>query len=191
MPLRYIIVVLFLMLAPISYFVLTSAQNSVIEEMTEASKRDDAAAISARVDWQTLRNATKDDIAAAKKGNVYFGNLGPTAAQIGPVVDHYLREENVPLLFYFHDKIFKGVPEDHFIVSTGYAPPFGFSVTLGYPKVGPGNPSQDIKGLRDRLQVRFVFRLVGTTWKIIEMHMPLFMVPSQPNPLPDLKKLKP
>lgn len=191
MPLRYILVVLFLMLAPIGYFILTTSQNSVIEEMITASKEDNAATISARVDWPALRNFVKDDIASAKKGNAYFANLGPTQTNITPVVDHYLREENVPLLFYFHDKMFPGTPEDAFIESAGYAPPFGFYVTLAYPKVAPGSPSAEMRGLRDRIKVRFVFRLDGTTWRIKEMHVPLFMVPSQPGVLPVIPSKKP
>ncbi len=191
MPLRYVLIILFLMLAPIAYFVTVTSKNGVVAEMIEASKRDDAAAISARVNWQALRNFVKDDITQAKKANIYFANMGPTLTQIGPVVDHYLRAENVPLLFYLHDKMFKGTPEEAFIESTGFAPPFGFYVRLAYPTVGPGNPAPEIRGLRDRLQVRFVFRLDGTTWRITEMHVPLYMVPSQPNALADIKALKP
>lgn len=191
MPLRYILVVLFLMLAPVVYFITTTAQSSVVAEMIEASKRDDASAIAGRVNWEATRNFVKDDIRQSKKGGAYFANLGPTDNNIGPVVDHYLREENVPLLFYFHDKMFPGTPEDAFIESTGYAPPFGFYVTLAYPKVAPGNPSAEMRGLRDRLKVRFVFRLDGTTWRIKEMHVPLFMVPSQPGVLPVIPAKKP
>lgn len=191
MPLRYILAIVFLMLAPVGYFTLTLSQRSVVEEMIAASKGDDAAAISSRVDWPALRNFVKDDIAAAKKGNAYFANLGPTQSNIAPVVDHYLREENVPLLFYFHDKMFPGTPEDAFIESTGYVPPFGFYVTLAYPKVAPGAPSAEMRGLRDRLKVRFVFRLDGATWRIREMHVPLFMVPSQPGVLPVISPKKP
>lgn len=191
MPLRYVLIILFLMLAPVVYFVTLTAQTSVIEEMIAASKRDDAQAIAARVNWQALRNFVKDDIRQSKKGGVYFANLGPSETNIGPVVDHYLREENVPLLFYFHDKMFPGTPEDAFIESAGYAAPLGFYVTLAYPKVAPGNPSAEMRGLRDRLKVRFVFRLDGMTWRIREMHVPLFMVPGQPNPLPVIPPKKP
>lgn len=191
MPLRYILVLLFLMLAPVIYFITTTAQTSVVEEIIEASKRDDAAVISGRVNWEATRNFVKDDIRQSKKAGAFFANLGPTDTNIGPVVDHYLRKENVPLLFYFHGKMFPGTPEDAFIESSGYAPPFGFYVTLAYPKVAPGAPSAEMRGLRDRLKVRFVFRLDGTTWRIKEMHVPLFMVPSQPAPLPAVPPKKP
>jgi hypothetical protein len=191
MPLRYIFAVLFLMLAPVVYFITTSAQSSVIEEMIAASKQDNAATIASRVNWEALRNFVKDDIKQSKKGSAYFASLGPTETNIGPVVDHYLREENVSLLFYYHEKMFPGTPEDAFIESTGYAPPLGFYLTLAYPKVAPGNPSAEMRGLRDRLKVRFVFRLDGTTWRIKEMHVPLFMVPSQPGALPVIPPAKP
>lgn len=191
MQLRYVLIILFLMLAPVVYFVTLTAQTNVIEEMIAASKRDDATAIAGRVNWPALRNFVKDDILQSKKGGIYFANLGPSETNIGPIVDHYLREENVPLLFYFRDKMFPGTPEDAFIESAGYAAPFGFYVTLAYPKVAPGNPSTEMRSLRDRLKVRFVFRLDGTTWRIKEMHVPLFMVPSQPNPLPVIPPKKP
>ncbi|HYD18705.1 MAG TPA: hypothetical protein VEF76_09520 [Patescibacteria group bacterium] len=189
MPLRFVQAILALLLAPAVYFLTIEAKSRVVEELIAASRRNDAAAFAARIDWDAVKNRLKDDLHDARKGGIFTANFGPSEAQIVPVVEHYIRPENVPVVFYFRDKLFKGVPEEDFIESTGFAPPFGFFVTLAYPKTGPGAVSGDMRALRDRLQVRFVFRLSGMTWKVREMHVPLFMVPSQPGPLPDPKTL--
>ncbi len=165
-------------------------KKSVVEGLIEASRRDDAQAFDDRIDWETLRENLKEGIAGQKKGmGTFAGNIGPELSQIPAIVDHYIQLRNIPALFYYHGQIFKDVKEEAFIESTGFAAPYGFYVTLAYP-LGATQGGDMAAAMRQRLKVRVVFGLSGLTWKIRDMHVPLYMVPTQATPIPDdvLKK---
>lgn len=179
---RLAIVILILLTAPTAYFLCIYGKNSVIAEMTAASRANDAAAFGDRVDWEAVRAFLKADIGRQKQVP-HAGAVGPPAAKVGGIVDHYIRPENVPVLFHYHDNLFPGVREEDFILSSGFAFPFGFDVTLAYPASNPLNLGMP-KLMHERLRARFVFGLDGLTWKIREMHVPLMMVPSQERALP-------
>jgi hypothetical protein len=167
-------------------FCYVHSKSAVIDELIAASRRADVAAFSSRVDWEVLRANIKQDLAAQKKNMGEMGaSMGPAAGQIDKVVDYFVQPENIDIAFYLHTEMFPQVKEEDFIDSTGYAFPFGFYVTLGLPKGGGNNDIPQM--LRDRLKVRVVFRLDGLTWKMREMHVPLFMTPAHAYDVPAVK----
>lgn len=161
----------------------------VIDELVLAVRNKDVAAVSARIDWEGLKEQLKTDIAAQKKAYGQAGTgIGPIATRIPAVVDHYIKEDGIKTAFYYREKLFANVPERDFIDSTGFALPFGFQVTLAYPtSQAAANPMA--MAMRDRMKVKAVFGLDGLTWKIREMHVPLYMVPADAHALPDLRLL--
>lgn len=185
MALRLALVIAVLLCLPSGYFVYIYGKSAVTEELIAASRRDDAEAFAARVDWEGLRAFLKEDIAAQKKQlGPQRSAAGPAPANIAKVVDHYVRPENIPVAYYYHAELFPQVKEEDFISASGFAPPFGFYVTLAYPKSDPlrlGMPAL----MHERFRARLVFRLDGFTWKISELHLPLYMVPSDAHPLPE------
>jgi len=185
-----IVICLAVLAAPAGYFAYASGKSAVVAEMIDASRRDDAEAFSKRIAWEDLREYLIADITGQKKAMGTLGaGIGPNEKNIPPVVNHYVQAANIPLLFYYHAALFEGVKEEDFIDKTGFAPPFGFFVVVGYPKNVPVRHDM-AAALRDRLKVKAVFRLDGFTWKLREMHVPLFMVPEQAHALPDVETLK-
>ena len=162
------------------------SKNAVVGEIIAASRRGDVAGFAARVDWVPLRAFLKQDLTAQKKSLGAYGEaMGPPLSRIEKVVDYYVQPENIDIAYYYHEELFPQVKEEDFIDSTGYAFPFGFQVTLGFPKdVSVEDVPQVMK---DRMKARFVFRLNGLTWKIKEMHVPLFMVPAYVYDTPAVK----
>jgi hypothetical protein len=161
----------------------------VIDELVMAVHNKDVAAVSARIDWEGLKAQLKEDIAAQKKAYGQAGTaIGPIASRIAPVVEHYIKEDGIKTAFYYREQLFKDVPERDFIDSTGFALPFGFQVTLAYP-VSQAAANPMAMAMRDRMKVKVVFGLDGFTWKIREMHVPLYMVPADTGALPDLRML--
>lgn len=161
----------------------------VIDELVMSVHNKDVAAVSARIDWEDLRVQLKTDIAAQKKAYGQAGaGIGPIDSRIPAIVDHYIKEDGIKTAFYYREQLFRDVPERDFIDSTGFALSFGFQVTLAYPKSqAVANPMA--MAMRDRMKVKLVFGLDGFTWKIREMHVPLYMVPADTGALPDLRML--
>lgn len=161
------------------------SKSAVIDELIADSRRGDVAAADARFDWPELRAYMKENMVAVRKATAMFGEVGPSESQIPGIVDYYVQPENIGIAFYLHTELFPQIKEEDFIDSTGYAFPFGFQMTLGVPK----NISQDEipQGLRDKAKVRLVFRLDGLTWKVKEMHVPPFMVPTRVYDVPAIK----
>ena len=174
-----IFAIIALLSLPIGYYIYSAGQKNIIRELKKASQENDLQTMSNRIAWEKLRKFTKADITKTKKALGNYGTtIGPHLSKVDEVVDYYILPENLALLFHYHDKYFPDVTEDDFIHKIGYAPPFGFSVTLGYPenaKKGRGmNPL-----LKERLKVKAVFRLSPFTWKMTELHVPVFMVPER------------
>ena len=182
MPRIALIAVLFL-IAPAFYFFYEYSRSAVIDDLVAASQRNDVAAFAERVDWDELRAFLKADLAAQKKSPL-GSSFGPELSQIDKVVDYYVQPENIDIAFYYHDDVFTGVPERDFIVAEGLSPPFGFYMTLGFPK---SIDAKEVPASKDRLKARFVFGLDGLTWKIKEMHVPIFMVPRHVYSTPAVK----
>jgi len=188
--LRIAVACLLLVPGPAAYMTYSMGKSKVVAEIIDASRRDDAEAISARINWDDLRNFLQTDIAAQKKAMGTLGSgIGPHERDIPAIVSHYVQSANIPLLFYYHDALFPGVKEEDFIDKTGFAPPFGFFVVITYPKTATIRHDM-AAAMRDRLKVKAVFRLDGLTWKLRELQVPLFMVPSQRHVLPDLDTLR-
>ena len=182
MPRLALIIALFL-LTPAVYFFYDYSRDAVIDELVAASQKNDVTVFAARVDWEALRGFLKNDLAAQKRSPL-GSSFGPDLSQIDKVVDYYVQPENIDIAFYYHEDVFTGIPERDFIVAEGFAPPFGFSMTLGFPK---SVDAKEIPAAKDRLKARFVFRLDGLTWKIKEMHVPIFMVPRHVYSTPAVK----
>lgn len=184
---RLAIILVLLLLAPAGYFTIEYAREKVLAELIDASRRDDVAAMATRVDWDALRAFLKEDIAAQKRSVGPQGEaIGPPQAQIDAVVDYYVQPENIDILYYRHDVHFPGVPEEDFIGATGYAAPFGFSVTLVYPKnAAVGDPI--LAAVRDRIRVTLVFGLDGLTWKVKKLQVPVYLSPTKRFDAPALQ----
>ena len=160
-------------------------KSTVINELIADSRRGDVAAAAARFDWPELRAYMKQNMVEVRKATAMFGDVGPSESQIPAVVDYYVQPENIGIAFYLHTEMFPQVKEEDFIDSTGYAFPLGFEMTLGVPK---SISSDEIpQALRDKAKVRIVFRLDGLTWKVKEMHVPPFMVPTTVYDTPAIK----
>jgi hypothetical protein len=185
--LRWILLIWMLLVAPLGYAGLQYVQNKVLTEMIAASRKDDVAALAARVDWESLRAFVAEDLAAQKKFvGAQGATIGPAEAEITKVVDYYLKPENIDILYYQHQKRLPQSREEDFIGGQGYAPPFGFQVTLVYPKKAV-TADPILSAIKDRIKVKFVFGLDGLTWKVKEMHVPLYLAPSQTYEVPAVK----
>jgi hypothetical protein len=182
--LRYVIVGAILLVITVVSATLMYSQRAVTAELAEAVRRNDAAAFGARIEWNSLREFLKTDLDGKKK-LPGAQNTGPAPDQIARVVDYYVQPENIDLLFYFREELFRDVPVEDFIYERGFSPPFGFSLTLGWPKNIQKGEVPSV--LLERMKVRIVFRLDGLTWKAEEMHVPLFMVPDHVYSEPAVK----
>ncbi len=155
-------------------------QKSVEAEMIDALTRNDSAGVAARVDFDRLRAFLKQDLLAKKNDKSPIGSLyaasGPATTSIDKVVDYYVQPQNIAILPYLHKTTFPDIPVQDFILSRGYAPPYGFSLTFGLPPQALSDSA--MRAAAERFQVRAVFRLSGLTWKLAELHAPLFMVPA-------------
>lgn len=170
------IMIVFNLTAGVVYFF---SKDRVIEEVIAAARDRNATALSARIDWEDLRVFLKTDITKMKNVLGSKGaSVGPALSQVDAVVDYYARAENLGLLFHYRDLLFPKLPEEAFIESTGFFPPYGFHVVLTYPEGGPALGDMGAL-MKDRLKARAVFRLDGLTWKVSELHLPIFLVPRQ------------
>lgn len=154
-------------------------QKSIEAELVAALERNDTSAVAARVDFDKLRAFLKQDLLAKKNDKSPIGALyassGPATNNIDKVVDYYVQPENIAILTYLRNTTFPDIPISTFIVSRGYAPAYGFSLTFGLPPEALKDSA--MRAAAERFQVRAVFRLSGLTWKLAELHAPLFMVP--------------
>jgi hypothetical protein len=172
---RLYILIALILISPLTWFGYTYSRDATIAGMIEASKQDNVDAFASYVDWEGLRAQLKQDLTAQKKSPI-GASFGPEASKINDVVDYYVLPENIAIAFYYHAEVFENLPEENFILSKGYAPPFGFQITLGYPQNVSGGGAE-IAAARQRIKAKFVFGLDGLSWKIKEMHVPIFMVP--------------
>lgn len=175
------IIIFFNLSATAVYFF---SKDRVIEEAVAAARARDATALSARIDWEGLRVFLKKDITKMKNVLGSKGaSVGPALSQVNAVVDYYAQADNLGLLFHYRDLLFPTLPEEAFIESTGFFPPYGFYVVLSYPDGGPALGDMGAL-MKDRLKARAVFRLDGLTWKVSELHLPIFLVPRQSFSVP-------
>lgn len=180
---KYIIIGVMMLASPCIFLMHKYTMERTVDELVAAAKADDAEAVAARVDWDGLRAQLKELIRAQKAAmGQHAAMAGPDDAQIDAVVDYYVMPENIPILFYHHDLIFPGVAEEDFIHSVSYYPPFGWQMTVGYPKNAEGQGGELATLAQDRLKVRLIFRLDGLTWKLSEMQVPIYMVPRGTTP---------
>ena len=160
--------------------VLLYSQKKVEAEVVAAVSQGDVNALAARVDFDKLRAFLKQDLHAKKADKSPIGsalaNSGPSAANIDKVVDYYVQPDNIAILYYLYESTFEQIPVDRFIVKRGFSPLYGFSMTFGLPPEAVQQTGA-AQAAADRFQVRAVFRLSGLTWKVAELHAPLFMVP--------------
>lgn len=155
------------------------AQKSVEAEVVSAIERADIDALAARVDFEALRAFLKEDIRRQKTDTSPLGrhmtSAGPSIDKIDAVVDYYVQPANIEILYYMRNSAAADVPVQSFVVSRGYAPPYGFALTFGAPPELVQDSAAKLAA--ERYKVRAVFGLSGFKWKITELHAPLFMVP--------------
>lgn len=176
---RFVLLAVVLLLLPAGYFAYTLSRDAVVEELIAATKRDDAAAVSARVDWEPLRASLKETLTEQQKFIESRGGRAAMQAQdISAVVDYYAQPENIDILFYQHDLLLPGVREEAFLESVSYAPLIRFKIVFGYPKEAPSLGEVGAL-LRDRLKVGVVFGLTFSGWKVKAMELPIFMCPTR------------
>ncbi|MBI1216625.1 MAG: DUF2939 domain-containing protein [Alphaproteobacteria bacterium] len=175
---RAIIAAVVLLLLGVTAGLYIHSTHALLRELISDSRRADVQGFDARVDWDALRANLKAELTEKKKSLGSNGaSIGPALSEIGKVVDYYIQPGNIGVAYYFHTDMFPTIKEEDFISSSGYAFPFGYQITLGYPK---GIPANDIpKLILDRMKVKLVFRLDGLTWKLKEIEVPLFMTPQQ------------
>jgi hypothetical protein len=165
-------------LIAIAAIVYVYSKGKVIDEMIDAAHRADVAAFSKRIDWAGAREYAKADL-AKQKGGIGGDQMGPSKTDIPRVVDYYMQPANLDIVFYLREELFPNIPEKDFIQSVSYAPPYGFTVTLGLPKnVGVKGGGDIPEAMRDRVKAWATFRLEGLTWKLREFTVPLFIVPT-------------
>jgi len=183
-----IFIAILLIIGPISWYFYDSSKDDVVAEMIAASQNEDVEAMAARFKWDDLQNQLKDDIKAKKAALGSYGTaIGPSVSRVDDIVEYYVQPQHIELAYYYHNKLFPKVPESAFIREVAYAPPFGFSILLGYPTEITTGPAIDPM-LKDRLEARFVFRLDGLTWKVHEIKLPIYMVPRQVYDQPALER---
>ena len=155
------------------------SQKSVEAEVIAAIERNDVSALAARVDFDKLRAFLKEDLRTKKADKSPIGSLyassGPSVENIDKVVDYYVQPENIEILYYLRQSTFEDIPVERFIVKRGFSPVYGFTMTFGLPPEAMKDGAARMAA--ERFQVRIVFRLSGLTWKVAELHAPLFMVP--------------
>lgn len=180
---RTILLILVLLSLPIGYFIYSS-KDRVITELITAAQNNDLSAMSARVNWEDTRSFMKQDTANTKKALGGYGdNIGPDLSKIDEVIDYYIQPENIALLFHYRDRLFSDVTERDFIESISFAPPFGFHVKLAYPENAA--KGRDMNALlKDKLKARIVFRMDGLSWRVKEIHVPIFMMPKRGYSIP-------
>lgn len=189
---RLVLFFVVLMFAPSGYFIWSSGRDAVIDDLVAASQKDDVAAFAERVDFDAVRAFLKQDLNRQRTMPLFQGvSAGLSEQKISEVVDYYVQPENIDILYYYHEQVFENLPERDFIHSITYTPPYGFSVTVGFPKtVSTSNAQGDaaaIAAARDRFKVRAVFALDGLTFKMKELHVPIFMTPRHVYSTPAVK----
>lgn len=184
------LVLIFILAFPSTYFLYNNSKDNVVQEMISASHAEDVSAMNERFHWEEIRATLKEKIKSQKRmlGN-YGGVIGPDITKVDEIVDYYAQPENIEIAYIYHDIIFPDVPEDAFIRDISFTPPFGFSILMGYPKNSPSARTIDPL-LQERLQARFIFRLDGLTWKVHEIELPIFMVPTRTYGQPALQHFK-
>ncbi|MGM0422185.1 MAG: hypothetical protein ACQEQL_03700 [Pseudomonadota bacterium] len=185
--LRIFIAVL-IIIGPLTWYFYESSKEDVVAEMIAASENEDVEAMAARFKWDELRVQLKENIRARKAALGSYGtSIGPAVSQIDDIVDYYVQPENIELAYYYHNELFPDVPENAFIREIAYAPPFGFSILMGFPTEVDTGLSVDPM-LQDRLRARFIFRLDGLTWKVHEINIPIYIVPRRAYDRPALER---
>lgn len=181
---------LVILVFPSTWFLYNSSKDGVVAEMIAASQNDDVDAMAARFKWDDVRANLKDRISSQKRAMGSYGNMvGPDASKVDEIVDYYVQSENLEIAYIYHDRLFPDVDEQAFIRDIAFAPPFGFSILMGYPKDAENAPTVDPL-LQEQLQARFIFRLDGLTWKVHEINLPIFMVPTRTYQQPALQYFK-
>mgnify|MGYP000386188141 CR=1 FL=1 len=185
-----LVLLIFIVVFPSTYFLYHSSKDGAVEEIIAASQSDDVNAMAERFDWESVRQNLKDKITAQKRTMGNYGTLiGPDISKVDEIVDYYLKPENIEIAYIYHDILFPEVTEEQFIRNIAYAPPFGFSILMGYPKDAPSTQSVDPL-LQEELEARFIFRLDGLTWKVKEINIPIFMIPTRTYSQPALQHFK-
>ena len=181
-------------------FLVTSfTKKAVIDEIMQNAENDNVEELEKRIDFPALRRNLKDHIKAQKDAvqKIGIGNLdgGPARNNIDGVVDYYVQPENIKVLLALKDRHFGNASVDAFLHNTGWVSPFSpltWQAVFGLPVAGM-NRNDDpraalVNRARSSVQVKLVFRLDGLTWRVREMHVPLFLVPERPynRPLTDI-----
>ena len=160
-------------------------RGNAIEDLIQATEQLDQDRFSNRFNWQDARNFTTADLIDKKQKTGNNFDIGPSETKIPELVDFYLQDDKIPVLFYFKDALFPDLTPKTFIRDKGFYGLTGFYVTIGYP-VGyipegfAGEPP-----LSQRLIVRVLFELDGLTWKIVGIKVPLFMMPKREFDAPE------
>ena len=165
------------------------SKDRVVAELVAAVEANDKEAALARLDMGALRAFLKSDLKkksrAVRSGNVGM-MLGPEPEKVDQIVDFYVQDDKIDLLFELRPKVFPDAEPEDFIKKVSFDGPFAFSVTVGYPSSGDAvqpTLSQTVSS------VTFVFKATGWKWEAKEMYVPLFMVPRAALSQEDIERL--
>jgi len=155
------------------------SRQAVVDNLLIAASAEDSEKIEERIDWNKLRNFVRKDL-IQKSNAVRAGGqgipIGPTTDKIPELVDYYIQPEKIGMAFRLRKAVFPEHAPSDFLRRVSFDGPFAFDVSVGYPQTS-GDEILQPTFTEQMSMVRFVFRLQGWTWKIEEMHVPLFMVP--------------
>lgn len=184
-------------------FLVTSfTKTAVIDEIMQNAANDNAEELQKRIDFPALRRNLKDHLKAQKNAiqKIGIGNLdgGTARSNIDGVVDYYVQPENIKVLLALKDRHFGNTNVNAFLYDTDWVSPFSpltWQAVFGLPVASMGQSDDPRAALvnraRSSLQVKFVFKLDGLTWRVREMHVPLLLVPERPynRPLTDIFRI--
>lgn len=165
------------------------SKDRIAREMAAAVEAGDVPGAMQRLDMGALRSFLKSDLkrkARAVRGGKVAVHVGPPPENIDAIVDHYVQEDKIALLFALRPQVFPGAAAQDFIRKVSFKGPFSFAITVGAP-IRDGGAALTLSETVST--VTFVFKATGWTWKAVEMHVPLFLVPLETMEEGEIRRL--
>lgn len=162
-----------------------ATRGTAIDDLKEATRKADIEQFSKRINWEDTRAFTLADIISKKEKQPHNIDIGPSLSRAAEIVEFYIQNDNIALLYFFKDKLFPDLSEDRFIWDTGFYGLNGFYVTIGYPLGYIPEGWQQEPPLSRVLRVQVLFELQGLSWRVVGLKVPLFMVPRKTFDIPE------
>lgn len=156
----------------------TFTRQHVVYTVTSAAKKGDIHSLKTRTDWAELRAWMKKDLRSrtqtiAAKSSGY--DMSEKA--VDDLVDYYVQPANLPSLIYFQSQLAKDIDVEDFVRSVRFTGMKEMTMEISFP------PQEDKPWVNYLEPVRAVFQLDNMTWKLKQLHTPLYLVPTKaPTP---------